>query len=83
MSTWLYKHTRENRLEDIDMERNWKARLIQVENRKHLLTLFFWQVALPRMTEKLNSKVYSEGEEESVIYTYSFESRFICLHEMT
>ena len=50
------------------MERNWKARLIQVENRKHLLTLFFWQVALPRMTEKLNSKVYSEGEEENVIY---------------
>lgn len=46
MSTCLYKHTRENRLEDIDMERNWK-------------------VALPRMTEKLNSKVYSEGEEET------------------
>jgi hypothetical protein len=35
---------------------------------KATLNVVFWQVALPRMTEKLNSKVYSEGEEENVIY---------------
>ena len=68
MSTWLYKRTMENRLERVDMEKNWKGQVNSGRKQKATLNVVFWQVALPRMTEKLNSKVYSEGEEENVIY---------------